>query len=88
MASYASLYIPLAPVVSPFFNFFSHKVDIKGSSYLVEMRCDLDKLSYKPKYIKFNAFRHERVGNLDKELALSPTLCETFHVREKFIEFE
>lgn len=68
-------------------NFFSHKVEIKGSSYLVEMRCDLDKLSYTPKYIKFNAFRHERVGNLDKELALSPTLCETFHVREKFIDF-
>ena len=69
-------------------NYFSHKVEIDGSTYKVEMRMDLSKLSYQPKYIKFNAFRHERVGDKDVELALSPTLCETFHVRECFIDFE
>ena len=69
-------------------NFFSHKVKIEGSTYKVEMRMDLSKLSYTPKHIRFNAFRHEKVGNDDKQLSLNPTLCETFHVREKFINFE
>ena len=68
--------------------FFSHKVEIEGSTYKVEMRMDLSKLSHTPKHIRFNAFRHEKVGNDDKQLSLSPTLCETFHVREKFIDFE
>ena len=69
-------------------NFFSHKVEIEGSTYKVEMRMDLGKLSYKPKHIRFNAFRHERVKEKDVELALNPTLCDTFHVKEKFIPFE
>ena len=69
-------------------DFFSHKVEIEGTTYIVEMRMNLDKLSYKPKYIRFNAFRHERVNGEDKELSLNPTLCETFHVRECFIPFE
>ena len=70
-------------------NFFSYKVDLieNEHTYKVEMRMDLSKLSYKPKHIKFNAFRHERVGQEDVQEALNPTFT-TFHVKEKFIDFK
>ena len=60
------------------------KVAIKGDSYIVEIRIDLSKF---PKYrhIRYNAFRIERGKILE---ALSPTYCDTFHVRDKFISLK
>ena len=51
------------------------------------MTIDLNKLG-NPKEIKFNAFRVEVKENNGPQIleALNPTLCETFHVREKFIK--
>ena len=60
------------------------KVAIKGDSYIVEIRIDLSKF---PKYrhIRYNAFRIERGKILE---ALSPTYCDTFHVRDRFISLK
>ena len=69
--------------------FFSSKAEIKGSTYNVTMDIDLAKLG-NPKVVKYNAFRVETKPN-EKEQnlsALNPTLCDTFHVREKFISLE
>ena len=69
-------------------NFFSHKVELDeaNKTYAVEFRVDLDKLGYSPKHIKFNQFRHEKVGDTDIQQALNPTF-DTFHVKEKFMDF-
>ena len=38
--------------------------------------------------LKFNAFRTEVVDGVQILEALNPTLCETFHKRDKFIELK
>ena len=68
-------------------DFFSGSARIEKDNYFVEMVIDLDKIGCNPKYIKYNCFRVEYKPN-EKEQnlsALNPTLCETFHVRDKFL---
>ena len=62
--------------------FFSAETRIEGNSYCVKMSIDL-KLLGKKRVISYNAFRIEG----DVLEALHPTLCDTFHVREKFLKF-
>ena len=70
-------------------DFFTSKAIIKGKMYRVIMAVDLNKLG-NPKQIKYNAFRVETKPNEKEQIlsALNPTLCETFHVKEKFIDLE
>ena len=67
--------------------FFESKVKVEGNNYFVEMKIDLSKLGG-TNNIKFNAFRIETKGFETNYIlqALSPTLSDTFHVREKFIK--
>ena len=59
---------------------------INGNNYQVQITVDLNKLE-KGDELKFNAFRveNEKGETIQQLQALNPTLCETFHVREKFI---
>ena len=68
-------------------NFFSSSSRIEKDNYFVEMVIDLDEIGYTPKHIKYNCFRVETKPN-EKEQnlsALNPTLCGTFHVKDKFL---
>ena len=67
-------------------SFVKSNVIIKDNNYFVDIRIDLNK--FNPKKIKYNAFRIERKDDTSEyELfALSPTLCGTFHVKDKFID--
>ena len=67
--------------------FFESNVKVEGNNYFLEMKIDLSKLGDFMS-IKFNAFRIETKGIEPNHIlqALSPTLCGTFHVREKFIK--
>ena len=69
-------------------DFFKNKAIIDGQTYKVNMAIDLDKFK-QIKHIKFNAFRIETKGIKQDYIlqALSPTLKDTFHVRDKFIDF-
>ena len=62
------------------------KATVVGNGYQIQLIVDLNKLE-KGDELKFNAFRVEnKKGETVQQLqALNPTLCETFHVREKFI---
>jgi hypothetical protein len=69
-------------------DFFKSKSVIDGTSYKVEMVIDLSKLNIL-KDIRYNAFRIENDSPKEKSdnlFALNPTLCDTFHIREKFIK--
>ena len=67
-------------------DFFHADVEIKNDEYFAIMYVDLNKLNISSD-IKFNAFRIEMEEGQDQQLfALNPTLCGTFHVREKFIK--
>ena len=68
-------------------DFFKSNVKVEGHNYFVEMIIDLSKLKQKES-IKFNAYRIETKGIKTNYIlqALSPTLSNTFHVRDKFIE--
>ena len=68
-------------------DFFSSSSSIKDDSYFVTMKIDLSKLTTSKK-IRYNAFRIEtkRIETNYILEALSPTLSNTFHVRDKFIE--
>lgn len=61
------------------------KATVVGNGYQVQLIVDLNKLE-RGNELKFNAFRVEnKKGETVQQLqALNPTLCETFHVREKF----
>ena len=61
------------------------KATIVGDNYQVQLIVDLRELELGNE-LKFNAFRVEnKKGETAQQLqALNPTLCETFHVREKF----
>lgn len=70
-------------------DFFKSTAKIEEKTYFVTMEIDLNKLN-NPQSIKYNAFRVETLPN-EKEQnlsALNPTLCETFHVREKFVSLD
>lgn len=67
-------------------NFFKSEAVIINNTYKVKMEIDLTKLNViKP--MKFNAFRIETKGIRSDYIleALSPTLSNAFHVRDKFI---
>ena len=68
-------------------SFFKEEVEVVGSDYKVKMIIDLTKLG-KVKQVKFNAFRIETKGKRPNYIlqALSPTLSETFHDKNAFIE--
>ena len=70
-------------------SFVKSKVSIKGNDYFVDLVIDLSSFNIiKP--IRYNAFRIE-TKNIKTNyilLAVSPTLCDTFHVRDKFIALE
>lgn len=70
-------------------NFLESNVEIIGNDYKLKFSVPLDKIGYDEKVgIKYNAYRIETEGGItDKNLlALNPTLCNTFHVPEKFID--
>lgn len=68
-------------------SFFTASASINGNSYKVTMNIDVSKLKHNAN-IKFNAYRIETKGIKSDYIlqALSPTLCDTFHMREKFID--
>ena len=61
-------------------NFFKANTKKSGDSYFVRMEIDVKKIS-KTNELLFNAFRCE--GEVIE--ALNPTLCDTFHKKDKFI---
>lgn len=68
-------------------NFVKSKVEIQNNDYFVIIDIDLTKLNIlKP--IKYNAYRIETKGIKENYLLLaaSPTMCDTFHVRDSFIK--
>ena len=67
--------------------FIESNVKVEGNNYFVEMKIDLSKLGG-TNNVKLNAFRIETKGIETNYIlqALSPTLSDTFHVREKFIK--
>ena len=68
-------------------DFFKSHVEIKGNNYFVEMIIDLSVFE-NTQNIKFNAFRIETKGIKSDYIlqALSPTLSNSFHVRDRFIK--
>lgn len=70
-------------------DFFLSTAKIEGSTYFVSMTINLSKLKH-PKRIRYNAFRVETPSKNKEQIlsALNPTLCSTFHVREKFIPLD
>ena len=68
-------------------NFFTSTSRIDGKTYYVSMTIDLDKIGYQIKEIKYNCFRVETKPNKKEQnlSALNPTLCGTFHVKDKFL---
>ena len=80
-----------AEPVSESENFLKTEVEIKGNDYRLKFSMPLDKIGYdKAKGIRFNAFRIETEGGFTDRnlLALSPTMCDTFHVPSAFIELK
>lgn len=70
-------------------NFFQSNVKIDGNNYSVCMIIDLSRLGFK-KLIRFNAFRIETKGIKPEYIlqSLSPTLSNSFHNRDKFLNLE
>ncbi len=72
-------------------NFVESSVELLGSDYKVNFSLPLDKMGYdEGKGLLLNAFRIETEGgHTDLNLlALSPTLCDTFHKSEAFIKLK
>ncbi len=72
-------------------NFVKAKVEIMGNDYRMIITLPLDKMGYnKEKGILFNAYRIETEnGHTDLHLmALNPTMCDTFHMSEYFVELK
>ena len=72
-------------------NFVKSEVDFNGNDYKVKFSVPLDKIGYsKEKGILLNIFRIETEGGIpDKNLlAMNPTMCDTFHKNEYFIELK
>ena len=68
-------------------DFFSSICKRSNNQYEVIMNVDLSKLKHNNN-IEYNAFRIEMVNERQILEALNPTLCNTFHVREKFMRLE
>lgn len=69
-------------------SFFHAESKIDGNDYEVLMEIDLS--NFAPyKTIRHNVFRIETKGIKSDYIlaALEPTLCKSFHVRSKFVEF-
>ncbi|MBE5734596.1 MAG: hypothetical protein E7347_06080 [Clostridiales bacterium] len=73
-------------------NFVKSQVEfLSDTDYRVKFSVPLDKINYDAKKgIKYNLFRIETEGGFtDKNLlALNPTLCDTYHKFESFIELK
>ena len=72
-------------------NFLKSEVEFMGNDYRLKFSMPLDKIGYdKNVGIKFNAFRIETEGGFTDRnlLALSPTMCDTFHVPSFFVELK
>ena len=67
-------------------SFVKSNVEIKGHDYIVTMDIDLSRFNI-TKPIEYNAYRIETCGKGPNYilLAVSPTLCGTFHARDSFI---
>lgn len=65
-------------------SFLKTNVRIKGQTYIVDLVIDLSTFG-NPKEIRYNAFRIEVIEGKQTLLAVNPTLCSTFHVKDKFI---
>lgn len=65
--------------------FIKHNVVINGDDYKATIEIDLSSLDRE--ILEFNCFRIETQGDNSSQtlIALSPTLCESFHRRDKFI---
>lgn len=70
-------------------DFFYSKTSVDRNTYYVSMHIDLSKLS-DIRSIRYNAFRVETKPNEKEQIlsALNPTLCETFHIRDKFVKLK
>ncbi len=72
-------------------NFVDSKVELFENNYKLRFSVPLDKIGYdKEKGILFNAFRIETEGGIQEKnlLALNPTMCDTFHNNEYFVELK
>lgn len=67
-------------------SFVESKVEVQNSNYFVTIDIDLSKFDVR-KPIKYNAYRIETKGIKENYLllAVSPTMCDSFHVRDSFI---
>ena len=80
-----------AKYVSKEDNFLKSSVEAFGNDYKLKFSMPLDKIGYnKERGIMFNAFRIETEGGFTDRnlLALSPTMCDTFHVPNAFIKLK
>lgn len=80
-----------AEYVSKENNFLKSEVEFLGNDYRLKFSMPLEKIGYDPKRgIRFNAYRIETEGGYTDRnlLALNPTMCDTFHVYEKFVELK
>lgn len=67
-------------------SFFKYQVKVDGNNYYADMEIDLNRFG-NPKKLKYNAYRIEVYPDSRVILlAVNPTLCKTFHVRNKFID--
>ncbi len=72
-------------------NFVKSEVQLNGSDYKLKFSIPLDKMGYtKEKGILYNIFRIETEGGIqDKNLlAMNPTMCDTFHSNDFFVELK
>ena len=72
-------------------NFVDSKVELFENNYKLRFSVPLDKIGYdKDNGILFNAFRIETEGGIQEKnlLALNPTMCDTFHNNEYFVELK
>lgn len=69
--------------------FINAEVKRGEDSYHVDITIPLEKMFYDPKYgVKLNAFRIEMEGEVQYRMALNPTLLQTFHDMNAFLEFK
>lgn len=70
-------------------NFASAEVKRTETSYHVDITIPLRRMLYNKAYgIKLNAFRVEMEGDVQYRMALNPTLLQTFHDMNAFLEFK
>ena len=68
---------------------FSSNVTLNSDGYDVEITIPFESVAIGKHPVYFNAYRIETQGGSEQTLmALNPTLCPSFHVPEKFIQFD